>query len=447
MPFRPASSALDHIKVLDLTRARAGPTAARQLADFGADVIKIEAPGDPNYADMGTRHGPDFQNLHRNKRSLTLDLKSPEGHKIFMKLAAQADVIVENYRPDVKHRLKISYDDVRAVNKGIVYASISGFGQTGPDALRPAYDMVVQGMGGLMSLTGHADGPPTRVGRHGPDHDVPRHRLHRGARPDRFRRLHPPDALIGSPPFRGNQRTPEKRDEPMRNRRIRLLAAPLLALVGVLAFAGPAHAAGATVGACMAEEIEHLIEEAHGDLDHVKHELHDNKKVQEEIEGCFEAPNPIIPEVNEIIWGGAAFLILFVLMVKKGFPAVKGAMDARAEKIRNDLDAAEQGRAGLMGPRLHVAASLVRELLETSWVAPGVEPPRAVGSVAPQPHLKDVARQLERELFERLFAETEGDFEAMAARLLEGDPATNARRVRTRFNQLGLSARELRDGR
>jgi len=115
--------------------------------------------------------------------------------------------------------------------------------------------------------------------------------------------------------------------------------------------------------------------------------------------------------------------------------------------LEADLDAAEQGRAGLMGPRLHVAASLVRELLETSWVAPGVEPPRAVGSVAPQPHLKDVARQLERELFERLFAETEGDFEAMAARLLEGDPATNARRVRTRFNQLGLSARELRDGR
>ncbi|MBR11686.1 MAG: ATP synthase F0 subunit B [Acidimicrobiaceae bacterium] len=131
----------------------------------------------------------------------------------------------------------------------------------------------------------------------------------------------------------------------MRNRRIRLLAAPLLALVGVLAFAGPAHAAGATVGACMAEEIEHLIEEANGDLDHVKHELHDNKKVQEEIEGCFEAPNPIIPEVNEIIWGGAAFLILFVLMVKKGFPAVKGAMDARAERIRSDLDAAEQAKA------------------------------------------------------------------------------------------------------
>ncbi|HCV33281.1 MAG TPA: ATP synthase F0 subunit B [Acidimicrobiaceae bacterium] len=133
----------------------------------------------------------------------------------------------------------------------------------------------------------------------------------------------------------------------MRIRRNRLLAAPLLALVGVLAFAGPAHAAGATVGDCMAEKIEHLIEEAHGDLDDMKHELHDklhDKKVQEKIEGCFEAPNPIIPEVNEIIWGGAAFLILFVLMVKKGFPAVKGAMDARAEKIRGDLDAAEKAK-------------------------------------------------------------------------------------------------------
>ena len=164
MPFRPASSALDHIKVLDLTRARAGPTAARQLADFGADVIKIEAPGDPNYADMGTRHGPDFQNLHRNKRSLTLDLKSPEGHKIFMKLAAQADVIVENYRPDVKHRLKISYDDVRVVNKGIVYASISGFGQTGPYANRPGLDQVAQGLGGHMSVTGKPGAGPVRSG-------------------------------------------------------------------------------------------------------------------------------------------------------------------------------------------------------------------------------------------------------------------------------------------
>ena len=164
MPFTPASAALDHFTVLDLTRARAGPTAARQLADFGADVIKIEAPGDPNYADSGTRFGPDFQNLHRNKRSLTLDLKSEEGHTVFMKLAADADVIVENYRPDVKNRLKIAYDDVRAVNKGIVYASISGFGQTGPYANRPGLDQIAQGMGGHMSVTGKPGEGPVRSG-------------------------------------------------------------------------------------------------------------------------------------------------------------------------------------------------------------------------------------------------------------------------------------------
>ena len=164
MPFMSASATLDHIKVLDLTRARAGPTAARQLADFGADVIKVEVSGDPNYADMGTRHGPDFQNLHRNKRSLTLDLKSSEGHEIFMKLAAQADVIVENYRPDVKRRLKIAYEDVRAVNKGIVYASISGFGQTGPYANRPGLDQIAQGLGGHMSVTGKPGEGPVRSG-------------------------------------------------------------------------------------------------------------------------------------------------------------------------------------------------------------------------------------------------------------------------------------------
>ena len=164
MPFMSASSTLDHFKVLDLTRARAGPTAARQLADFGADVIKIEAPGDPNYADMGTRHGPDFQNLHRNKRSLTLDLKTPEGLEIFMKLAEKADVIIENYRPEVKHRLKISYEDVRAVNRGIVYASISGFGQTGPYANRPGLDQIAQGLGGHMSVTGKPGEGPVRSG-------------------------------------------------------------------------------------------------------------------------------------------------------------------------------------------------------------------------------------------------------------------------------------------
>ena len=127
----------------------------------------------------------------------------------------------------------------------------------------------------------------------------------------------------------------------MRNRRTRLLAAPLLALVGVLAFAGPAHASGESVGSCMAHHLEDAVEHNHGDL----HKTLEDHHVQDELEKCFEAPSPILPEVNEIIWGGAAFLILFVLMVKKGFPAVKGAMDARAEKIRSDLDAAEQAKA------------------------------------------------------------------------------------------------------
>ena len=151
MTFTPASSALSHYRVLDLTRARAGPTAARQLADFGADVIKIEQPGDPNYGDLGTRHGPDFQNLHRNKRGLTLNLKKTEGLEIFLKLAETADVVIENYRPDVKRRLGIDYENLRDINPKIVYASISGFGQDGPYAARPGFDQIAQGMGGLSS--------------------------------------------------------------------------------------------------------------------------------------------------------------------------------------------------------------------------------------------------------------------------------------------------------
>ncbi len=122
---------LDHIKVLDLTRARAGPTAVRQLADWGADVVWIELPPDPERnveALTGARHGPDFLNLHRNKRSLTLNLKSDEGRELFLRMARDADVIVENYRPDVKHRLGVDYEAVRAVNPRIVYGSISGFG-------------------------------------------------------------------------------------------------------------------------------------------------------------------------------------------------------------------------------------------------------------------------------------------------------------------------------
>ena len=158
---------LSHIKVLDLTAHRAGPTAVRQLADWGADVIKIEPPPEPGSntdAMGGNRHGFDFQNLHRNKQAITLNLKSKEGHAIFMKLAKDADVVVENYRSDVKYRLKVDYETVAKVNPRIVYGSIAGFGQSGPDAARPGVDQIAQGMGGLMSITGEPDRGPMRVG-------------------------------------------------------------------------------------------------------------------------------------------------------------------------------------------------------------------------------------------------------------------------------------------
>jgi formyl-CoA transferase len=153
---------LARFKVIDLTRVRAGPTAVRQLADWGADVIKIEAPGGD--AMLGNRHGPDFQNLHRNKRSLTLDLKQPEGLEILYKLVRGADVVAENYRPDVKFRLKVDYGTLRQINPRIVYASISGFGQDGPYRERPGFDQIAQGMGGLMSITGLPGQGPVRVG-------------------------------------------------------------------------------------------------------------------------------------------------------------------------------------------------------------------------------------------------------------------------------------------
>ena len=156
---------LDRLTVLDLTAHRAGPTCVRQLADWGADVVKIEPPGGAKGDAIGSnRHATDFQNLHRNKRSLTLDLKSEEGHAIFMRLAATADVVVENYRSDVKHRLKVAWEDLAAVNPRIVYGSISGFGQTGPDATRAGVDQIAQGMGGLMSITGAPGNGPMRVG-------------------------------------------------------------------------------------------------------------------------------------------------------------------------------------------------------------------------------------------------------------------------------------------
>ena len=150
--------------VLDLTIARAGPTAVRLLADWGADVIKIEAPPAVGGAMTGARRGPDEQNLHRNKRSVCINLKDPEGHALFMTLAAKADVIVENFRADVKHRLKVDYESVKAVNESIIYASISGFGQDGPYSKRPGVDQIVQGMSGLMSITGEPGRGPMRVG-------------------------------------------------------------------------------------------------------------------------------------------------------------------------------------------------------------------------------------------------------------------------------------------
>ncbi len=152
--------------VLDLTRARSGPTAVRQLADWGADVIKIEEPGaqDGDSGPWDKRHEADFQNLHRNKRSMTLNLKQPEGVAVLKRLAAKADVLVENYRPRVKRRLGIDYETLRKVNPRLVYASISGFGQDGPYADRPGLDHVVQGMGGLMSITGLPGQGPVRAG-------------------------------------------------------------------------------------------------------------------------------------------------------------------------------------------------------------------------------------------------------------------------------------------
>src|SRR6478672_11499452 len=166
MPRITASTALARFRVLDLSRVRAGPTCVRQLADFGADVIKIESPPgvDPNEGMGGPRDGPDMQNLHRNKRSMTLNLKLPEAREVFAKLAKSADVVVENYRPDVKYRLGVDYESLEKINPRIILASISGFGQDGPYARRPGFDQIIQGMGGLMSVTGIPGQGPVRAG-------------------------------------------------------------------------------------------------------------------------------------------------------------------------------------------------------------------------------------------------------------------------------------------
>ncbi|MES2562927.1 MAG: CoA transferase [Pseudomonadota bacterium] len=160
------SGPLSRFKVIDLTRVRAGPTCVRQLADWGADVIKVESPPGLNVSDGwgGNRLGPDFQNLHRNKRALTLNLKEPEGLKILRALSDRSDVVVENFRPDVKFRLSIDYESLAKTNARLVYASISGFGQDGPYVKRPGFDQIAQGMGGLMAITGEPGGAPMRAG-------------------------------------------------------------------------------------------------------------------------------------------------------------------------------------------------------------------------------------------------------------------------------------------
>ncbi|RYJ02568.1 MAG: CoA transferase [Acetobacteraceae bacterium] len=151
------------LRVLDLTLARAGPTCVRHLADWGADIIRVEPPGQGDGLG-GARDGFDQVNLHRNKRGLSIDLKNPAGLAAFLKVAATADILVENMRMQVKHRLKIAYDDLKDLNPRLIYASISGFGQTGPYSKRGGVDQIAQGMGGLMTITGEPDRGPMRVG-------------------------------------------------------------------------------------------------------------------------------------------------------------------------------------------------------------------------------------------------------------------------------------------
>jgi crotonobetainyl-CoA:carnitine CoA-transferase CaiB-like acyl-CoA transferase len=160
------TGALAHLRILDLSQVRAGPSCVRQFADFGADVIKVESPPGAERSGLvtGPREGADMQNLHRNKRCLTLNLKSPAGVEVFHRLVKEADVVVENFRPDVKFRLGIDYEKLAAINPRIILASISGFGQDGPYRERPGFDQIAQGMSGLMSVTGQSGGPPTRAG-------------------------------------------------------------------------------------------------------------------------------------------------------------------------------------------------------------------------------------------------------------------------------------------
>ena len=162
MGYKPASPALEGLTVLDLTHARAGPVCVRQLGDWGANVIRIERPGDP--ADFSARHDSDFQSKHRNKRGIALNLRSDEGRAILYRLIEKADVVVENFRPDVKKRLGFDYETIKAKNPRIILASISAFGQDGPYSHLPGVDQVIQGMSGLMSVTGEPGRGPMRVG-------------------------------------------------------------------------------------------------------------------------------------------------------------------------------------------------------------------------------------------------------------------------------------------
>ncbi|TAK97951.1 MAG: CoA transferase [Rhodospirillaceae bacterium] len=160
------SGALNRFRVVDLSQVRAGPTCVKQLADFGADVIKVEPPDSVPRGELyvGARDDSDMQNLHRNKRSMTLNLKSPRAREVLLPLVRTADVVVENFRPDVKHRLGLDYDSLRQINPRVILVSISGFGQDGPYRERPGFDQVLQGMCGLMSTTGEPDGSPMRAG-------------------------------------------------------------------------------------------------------------------------------------------------------------------------------------------------------------------------------------------------------------------------------------------
>jgi formyl-CoA transferase len=154
---------LSHIRVIDLTRARSGPTCVRQLSEMGAQVIKVEMPGEEDDS-VGGRHGSDFQNLHPNKRSIAVNMKTDEGREIIYRMARVSDVLVENFRPRVKHRLKIDYDTLHKINPRLVYTSISGFGQTGPYSERPGLDQIAQGLSGFMTVNGFPEHGPLRAG-------------------------------------------------------------------------------------------------------------------------------------------------------------------------------------------------------------------------------------------------------------------------------------------